>query len=517
MRRSWIALACAVVVATCSSCGANGDGRSGGHPVMGTTDQITNLDPAGAYDQGSWIVYGNTFQTLLSFPPGSDQPEPDAASECHFTKGSATIYTCTLRSGLKFSNGDPLTTTDVAFSFNRIKKINAPEGPESLLSNIASVSAAGNQVTFHLAEPDATFPMKISTGAASIVDHKVYRADKLLGGNKLVGSGVYVLKDYKKGKTVELAPDPNYKGSAHLVNAGATIRYYDTPQELAAALKKKDVDFVPRDLPPNVENQYENGVGSYQTIEASDPLTHMLVFDTTHAPFNNPATRRAVADLVNREALARDVYARTVTPVYSLIPQGILGHNTAFFDKYGEDPDLAHATAALHAAGIHTPVKFTITVSSGVAAIPEGDELAKELNASGLFSVTVKHLPFGTFVGGWASNKYDAFTISWSLDYPDPDDFVEPLLGADNVFHDGYHSPVIESLLKQSRTMASRPKTTALFGQIQDQEAADVPILPLWQSKDYAVNAADVHGSSLSLSAAGITCLWLIGVGGNGS
>jgi peptide/nickel transport system substrate-binding protein len=513
MRRSWIALVCAAVVATCTSCGANGDGQSGGHPVMGTTDQVTGLDPAGAYDQGSWTVFGQVFQSLLSFPSGSDQPQPDAAKSCGFAGSSSTTYTCTMRSGLKFSNGDPLTAQDAAFSFNRIKAINAPEGPESLLSNIASVSYSGDKVTFHLSEPDATFPMKIATGAGSLVDHRIYPAKKLLAGDKLVGSGVYKISKFSKGKVVELAPNTNYQGSAKLLNAGATIRYYNTSDQLAAALKKKQVDFVPRDLPPNVENQYENGVGTYQTFEAPDPLTHLLVFDATRAPFNDPAVRRAVAMLVNRETIARDVYARTVQPVYSMIPQGILGHNTAFFDKYGEDPDPAKAAATLHQAGIHTPVKFTITVSSGVAAVPEGKELAKELNSSGLFQVSVQHVDFGTVVNGWAKHKFQSFTIGWSVDYPDADDFVDPMLGADNVFHDGYHSPQIDALLKQSRTMNNRSATTDLFGQIQDQEATDVPILPLWQSKDYAVNASDVHGSSLSLSAAGITCLWQISVG----
>lgn len=515
MRRSWTALACALAVAaTCSSCGTGGAGGSGGRPVMGTTDQVSSLDPAGAYDQGSWIVYGNTYQTLLSFGPGSDQPTADAASSCGFTNSARTAYGCTMRTGLRFSNGDSLAAADVAFSFNRIKKINSPEGPAPLLSNVASVAAAGRRVTFRLSTPDATFPMKLATGAASIVDHRVYPADHLLTGDRLVGSGVYEIKDFHQGKVVDLVPNPKYRGSAKVANDGATIRYYTTAAELAAALKKKQVDFVPRDLPPAVENAYENGVGSYQTVEDSSAQTHLMVFDSTHPPFDNPAVREAVARLVDREALARDVYSRTVTPLYSLIPQGILGHTTPFFDQYGSSPDLAEATAALRDAGIHTPVKFTLTVSSGAAALPEGDELRKELDRGGLFQVTVKHLPWTPFVKGWASNEFDAFTVGWSADYPDADDFVAPLLGADGVFHDGYHSALIDSLLNKSRTIASRPATGDLFSGIQSREASDIPILPLWQSKDYAVSAADVHGSSLSLTASGITCLWLISVGG---
>ena len=102
MRRTRTVLASALVVALCSSCSGGSDSKHGGQPVMGTTDLVSNLDPAGAYDQGSWILFGNVFQTLVSFPPGEDQPKPDAAKHCGFSAGG-TVYTCVLRSGLKFS------------------------------------------------------------------------------------------------------------------------------------------------------------------------------------------------------------------------------------------------------------------------------------------------------------------------------------------------------------------------------------------------------------------------------
>ncbi|MDI5969216.1 ABC transporter substrate-binding protein [Streptomyces sp. SL13] len=481
---------------------------------MGTTDLVSNLDPAGAYDQGSWILYGNTFQTLLSFPPNQDQPKPDAAKSCGFANASRTVYTCTMRAGLTFSNGDPLTAQDVAFSFNRIKKINAAAGPESLLSNLTSTTASGDTVTFKLSEPDATFPMKISSGAGALVDSKVYPADKLLTGGKLIGSGPYALKDYTKQKVADLTPNADYHGIFKLANAGATIRYYADGAALAAALKAKKVDFVPRDLPPAVENQYQEGSSAYQTIAISSGTENIMVFDSTHAPFDQPAVRQAVASLVDRSALVGTVFQHTVTPLYSLVPQGVLGHTTPFFDKYGSDPDEQAAATDLQRAGIHTPVKFTLSYATGPAPKPEAVELAKELNASGLFQVDIQDVhTLAAMETGWTHNKYDAFTVGWSADYPDADDFIAPLLEDQGVFNNGYHNASINSWLKQSRTMASRPAADGLFGKIQQQEAADAPIVPLWQSKDYAVSASNVQGAALSTSASGVTCLWMVSVG----
>lgn len=522
MRRTWIALSTVAVMAACASCGSDNAGHSGGRPILGSTDQVSNIDPAGAYDEGSWQVFSNVFQTLLSMPPGTDKPQPDAAKSCT-DNSDATVYHCVMRDGQTFSNGDPVTAEAAAYSIQRVMKINDPEGPSSLLSGIKSVSASGSTVTFRLSAPDATFPSKLTTGAAAIVDPKVYPATKELKGLQPVGSGVYEVKDAayvsSSNKTlshIDFVPNPKYAGSQKLANSGAEIKYYADANSLATALKKKQVDYVPHDLPPAVENAYENNTGGdYQTFEATSNDMHMLVFDTTHAPFNQQGVRQAVAQLVDREALVKDVYQRTVQPLYSLIPEGILGHATPFFDKYGASPDVTKAAADLHAAGIHTPVKFTITVSSGVAPVPEGQELAKQLNSSGLFSVTVKKMDWSAFLKSWTVNKLDAFTVGWSVDYPDPDDYVAPMLGSDNTFHNGYQSSAINSLMNQSRKVSDRQATNSMFLQIAKQEADDVPILPLWQSKYYAVSASNLQGTSLSANGNDSTCLWLISVGAN--
>src|SRR3954471_9902937 len=125
--------------------------------AVGTTDQVVSLDPAGAYDLGSQQLIGNLYQTLLTIPAGGNAPRPDAARRCGFK--NAKTYVCTLRGGLRFANGDPLTAADVKFSLDRMLKIADPLGPSSLLSNLARVDATGAKtVTMHLRRPDGTWP-----------------------------------------------------------------------------------------------------------------------------------------------------------------------------------------------------------------------------------------------------------------------------------------------------------------------------------------------------------------------
>src|SRR3954451_85137 len=124
--------------------GSNNDnggssGGGGGTLTIGTSDKITTLDPAGAYDNGSFTVMKQVYPFLMNTPPGSPDVEPDIAESADFT--SPTDFTVKLKSGLKFANGHDLTSSDVKFSFDRILKINDENGPASLLANLGSVDA----------------------------------------------------------------------------------------------------------------------------------------------------------------------------------------------------------------------------------------------------------------------------------------------------------------------------------------------------------------------------------------
>lgn len=136
---------------------------------VGTTSSPSTLDPAAAWD-GSWELMRNVFQTLVSFPTGSTSPEPDAAQECRFTDATSMAYRCTLRSGLKFSNGEKIDAETVKYSIDRISKIKVKGGPAGLLGSLDRVETKGEDtVIFHLAKADATFPFILATPAMSIV------------------------------------------------------------------------------------------------------------------------------------------------------------------------------------------------------------------------------------------------------------------------------------------------------------------------------------------------------------
>lgn len=127
----------ALALAGCSGSSSGGGGGSSDSLVIGTTDKITTIDPAGSYDNGSFAVMNQIYPFLMNTPYGSPDVEPDIAESAEFT--SPSEYTVTLKDGLKFANGNELTSSDVKFSFDRIIKINDPNGPASLLTNLDSI------------------------------------------------------------------------------------------------------------------------------------------------------------------------------------------------------------------------------------------------------------------------------------------------------------------------------------------------------------------------------------------
>ena len=144
--------ALAVALTACggsSSSGGNNAAAGGtGSPwILGTTDTVTALDPAGSYDLGSSTLEYNLYQTLVTVPPNSTQIEGDAAKSC--TYDNPTTLTCTLNPGLKFSNGDPLTSEDVKYSLDRAIKIQDANGAAIYLLGSITTTAKNGTVTMN--------------------------------------------------------------------------------------------------------------------------------------------------------------------------------------------------------------------------------------------------------------------------------------------------------------------------------------------------------------------------------
>jgi peptide/nickel transport system substrate-binding protein len=479
--------------------------------TVGTTDAVTSLDPAGAYDAGSWALFSNVFQSLLTFEPGGTEPVPDAARSCAFSDSGLRTYRCTLRDDVTFASGRGMTAEDVKFSFDRVKRIDDELGPASLLSTLSSVDADGRTVTFHLSSPDATFPFKVATGAGSIVDRTRYPRRSLRTDSGADGTGPYVLKAYTKGARAVLEPNSRYEGADSDRGSPVVLRYYAGSQALEVARKAKEFDVAARQLPPTVLAGLSPSDPDRRVTEDSSAETRNLVLSVRErSPLHDRRVRQAIAVLIDRDRLVDRTYEGTTDALYGLIPAGITGHSTSFFDAYPK-PDAKKARALLTDAGVSLPVRFTYGYAEGRgAAGEEAAELKRQLEAGGLFQVTTEGYEWTQFQKRYAEGGLDAWAVGWVADYPDPDTFGAPLVGTGNSMKNGYSSKDVDHLIEETQQVDDRGRTTDLFRRLQAAVARDVPLIPLWQRKDYVVSGEDVAGGQYLSDGTGVFRLWLL-------
>uniref|UniRef100_UPI0028116827 ABC transporter substrate-binding protein n=1 Tax=Streptomyces sp. TaxID=1931 RepID=UPI0028116827 len=250
---------------------------------------------------------------------------------------------------------------------------------------------------------------------------------------------------------------------------------------------------------------------SLQIIESTGADIRYLVFNATDPTVAKPAVRKAIAQVVDREALVSTVYQGTAEPLYSMVPKGIAAHTTKFYDRFGS-PSVPKAKALLREAGITEPVQLTFGYATdryGSATAAEFAELERQLEASGLFKVTLVGKPWKEFQSGYQKGQYPVFGRGWFPDFPDPDNFVAPFMGKKNVLGTPYESRrITDELLPQSRRESDRAAVTDEFVEAQEIMVRDVRLLPLWQGKLYIAAGEDIGGGERALDPQTVMQLW---------
>jgi peptide/nickel transport system substrate-binding protein len=497
--------------------GSTGPGATGGTIIHGTTDSIVSLDPAGQYDLGSFQISAQVYNTLLETPPQGNTAEPALAESCEY--GDPLTYTCTLRSGVTFSDGSEFTADDVVFSFQRNIEIDDVNGACSLLVDLApcgkwdpgAVEAVDPQtVVFHLQQPDGAFPLILTSSAAFIVPDS-YPEKSLQPDDQIIGTGRYTLVQYRPGEQAVLEANPDFWGDPPL-NDRVIVQYFDKSSALKLALEEGSVDVGWRTFTPTE-------VAAMKTEDGLNVLTgpgaeiRYMVFNTSLSPGQDLAVRKAVAMTVDRQAIADNVYNGTVQPLWSMIPSALSGHVDAFKDLYGDAPDLAAATQTLADAGVDTPVPIEIwwtPTHYGDSSADEYAEIQRALEGSGLFEVTLKSTEWDQYITAALSDTYPVYQLGWFPDYPDPDNYAFTFYSSSSFLNDHYASNKVDNLLDVERSATDPAERVSAFQEIQRIGAEDVPVIPIWEATQVAVALDGVSGVEDTLDITYTFRYWLI-------
>ncbi|AIV39982.1 MULTISPECIES: ABC transporter substrate-binding protein [unclassified Curtobacterium] len=511
------AAATALVLTGCASSSVSDTDLNG--LSIGTTDKVTSLDPAGSYDNGSFAVQNQVFPFLMNTPVGSPDVKPDIAESGEFTND--TTYTVKLKSGLKFANGNDLTSSDVKFSFERELKINNENGPQSLLANLKSIETPDDTtVVFNLDHADQTWPQVLSSPAGPIVDEQVFSADELTPAADIVKgkafAGQYEITSYKENDTIQYSANPEYDGLLGKAKTKeVTASYYTKETDLKLAVQKGDVDVAYRSLTPTDIADLRKD-DSVKVTDGPGGEIRYLVFNFNTQPFGASqsdadeakalAVRQAVADVVDREKIAKDVYNNTYSPVYSMVPDGLTGAAKPFEELYGNGkggPDVDKAKETLSKAGVTGKVQLDIQYAPdhyGSTSDDEYAELKTQLENSGLFSVKIQSTVYTTYAQERTKDSYPVYQLGWFPDFSDADNYLSPFFTKDNFVQNHYDDPEIQKLISEEQQESDKDKRAQLIEQAQEREATQISTLPLLQGKSVAVAGKDVKGLTLDSS-----------------
>lgn len=511
------AAATALVLTGCASSSVSDTALNG--ISIGTTDKITSLDPAGSYDNGSFAVQNQVFPFLMNTPVNSPDVKPDIATKGEFT--NPTTYTVTLKKGLQFANGHDLTSSDVKFSFERELKINNENGPQSLLANLKSIDTPDDTtVVFNLDHADQTWPQVLSSPAGPIVDEQVFSADKLTPAADIVKgkafAGQYEITSYKENDTIQYKANPKYDGLLGKAKTDeVTASYYTKETDLKLAVQKGDVDVAYRSLTPTDIADLRKD-SKLEVTDGPGGEIRYLVFNFNTQPFGASqsdkdetkalAVRQAVADVIDREKLAKDVYNDTYSPLYSMVPEGLTGAAKPFEQLYGDGnggPSVDKAKETLSKAGVTGKVQLDIQYAPdhyGSTSDDEYAELKTQLENSGLFTVNIQSTVYTTYAQERTKDAYPVYQLGWFPDFSDADNYLSPFFTKENFVQNHYDDPTIQDLISQEQQESDKSKRADLIEQAQEREATQISTLPLLQGKSVAVASKDVKGLVLDSS-----------------
>lgn len=491
--------------------------------TVGTTDKIVSLDPAGISELGSIQAAYQIYAPLFAQQADATALSPNLAADDGTWSADGTQFTVKLKPGLTFANGHALTSSDVKFSIERISRIDSPNGPASVFKGISRVDAPDDQTVVFTTSVarDVTLKPVLSMTGAGIVDEETYPADRLASADEIVAangfSGAYSLKEYKDRDHALYVRNDAYRGIEPARTAQVATAYYADSSNLKIAVQQGTVDVAYRSLTPTDITDLSKS-GTLQVVRGNGGGGRYLAFNLRTQPYGSKqpdadaakatAVRQAVADLVDRQALASTVYQGTYAPLYSFIPAGQAGFVDTMTAAYGDGtgkPSVDKARATLQAAGVATPVQLKVQYNTDHYGASSADEYAAiktQLEEGGLFSVDVQQTEWVQYAKQRVATDaqdgaYPAYQIGWAPDYPDPADYLIPYFSSDGFVSNGYDNSEVAGLLAQQAGQTDEAQRLQTIESVQQIAAKDVPILPLLQSVSQAVASSTVSGVTM--------------------
>jgi peptide/nickel transport system substrate-binding protein len=497
----------------------------GGTLSIGWNGEIQWLDPALGYDVTSWPAERLMFEPLMAYDQGTDLV-PLLADGMPTVSEDGKTYTFKLHSDVNFVNEDgsvlrPMTADDVAYSINRVLNPNLKPNPSPVAggffgnivgaadvlggtaetaSGIKAVDAG--TVEFQLVQADKTFLNVLATPFASVVPKELAGLDATAFSAKPVGTGPYLFKSYTKGQGATFVKNPNYwqPGQPYL----DTIDYR-TGQDgngMLLQIEAGTLDLMGDPMPPaqftdvTTNPDYKDQVVHHTLVNVD--YVFMDTQQPNGGPFSKLEVRQAVNYAIDKDAILQLAHGAGV-PANCIFPPDLPGYD-ASCDPYPRDVE--KAKQLMKDAGLEAgfDTKFYTDTTDPDPQI--GASIQQDLAAIGIRTQIVSQ-EFATFLDtietphaapiGW---------VGWFQDYPDPSDFIDPILSCASAVKGGanaalYCNKKVDELAAAAKGEVDDAKRISEYQEIQKMIMADAPWAPFRHQEWYTLVGKRVGGYTI--------------------
>lgn len=502
------ALLCSMLVIFGMLCSACGGSAPASHTNPNTPLTIVG-GPGGDYSVAfspytagsvSPGAQGLIYETLLMPNELNGTLSPWLASSYSFSSDAKTL-TFHIRQNVKWSDGQPFTANDVAFSFNLLKQYPAAD-TSSLWSTLRSVTAT-DQYTVTMVLQHAYSPFLYYAGKTFIVPQHIFSTvgDPTKYTNpKPVGTGPYVLKSFTP-QLVTLQKNPSYWGTAPQVNI---LRFpaYDSNNSVELDLDRGNIDWAGV-FTPNIQKTYVNRDPSHFHYWFPASSTTLLYLNLARSPFNQLAVRQAISLALDRQKMTtvgESGYSTLPSPTGLVLPNQQSYLASAYSNQLMNNTDITKANQLMQSAGLTKgsdgiyvgkdgkKLSFSIIgVTGWTDEITNDQIMAQDLKQIGM-NVTVNAISYNNYFNDLQMGNFD-MALNGSTNGITPFYFYDALLNSKDTAPIGqqastnwerWQNPTTDNLLSQYTATTNLTQQKQIITQLEQVMVDQIPAVPLF-------------------------------------
>jgi peptide/nickel transport system substrate-binding protein len=478
---------------------------TGGTLTFAVEGDIASLDPSQAYDQTSYPAIHMLFDQLVAYDAGT-KLEPGLASEMPTLSADGLTYTFKLRSGVKFVKGDgtalrDLAADDVVYSLNRILDPKLTPHPSPVGGAFFTLIAGGQDVVdgkakeatglkavdpltveIKLREPNRAFLNILAMSFGSVVPKELAGQDTTAFSAAPVGTGPFYLASYKKGELAVFKKNPLYWKTGLPKVDGVEMRLQIDPNTQIQQVQAGQLDIASNEIPAGAFTAIVNDPQlKDQVLRASLVAVNYLAIDTSgpNKALADVRVRRAIAHAIDKENQVKVANGRGV-PANCIFPPQMV----AFDPNCNPYPfDVAKAKALMKEAGYEKGFKTQMFTDTTDQSKAYAEAIVQDLAEIGI-EVQLVQQDFNVLLGTISTpHQAPLVYIGWFQDFPDPSDFIDPILSCATAVKGGsnaswYCSRANDELAAKARAEPDDATRNALYRDLQQKIMADVPWVP---------------------------------------